>query len=136
MSASPVSSLRKAIRLRLATDASLVAALGDQKVYEEAPRGAAPPYVLFADVQLRDWSGALSRGAEQFLTLAVVSTQRGQGAALGLAQQIVALLDEAPLVLEGHTLVDLRFVSLESRRDQSGRFARISLLFRATTEYL
>lgn len=136
MSASPVVSLRQAIRRRLLDDAPLLAALGGEKVYEEAPRSVSPPYVLFTDVQMRDWSGTLTRGAEQFSTLALVSTQRGLGSALGVAQQIVVLLDEAPLVLEGHRLVDLRFVSLDARRDQSGRFARVSLLFRATTEYL
>lgn len=135
MSASPVVSLRKAIRSRLIADSALVTALGEQKIYEEAPRGMTPPYVLFSDTQMRDWSGALSRGAEQFLTLTVVTTQRGLSAALGVSQQIVALLDEAPLALEHHDLIDLRFVSLDTRRDQSGRFARVSLLFRATTEY-
>jgi hypothetical protein len=136
MSASPIVSLRKAIRARLIGDAAFVSALGEPRIYEEAPRGVNPPYVLFADAQMRDWSGTLSRGAEQFFTLAVVTTQRGLGAALGVAQQIVTLLDEASLPLEHHDLVDLRFVSLDTRRDQSGRFARVSLLFRATTEYL
>lgn len=136
MSASPVVSLRKAIRSRLSGDAALVSALGGVKIYEEAPRGADSPYLLFADAQMRDWSGTLSRGAEQFFTLAVVTTQRGLGAALGIAQQVVTLLDEAPLKLEHHNLVDLRFVSLDTRRDQGGRFARVLLLFRATTEYL
>jgi hypothetical protein len=136
VTASPVLSLREAIGKRLVADAALVGALGGPKVYDEAPRGATPPYVLFADAQMRDWSGAASRGAEQFSTLAVVTTQRGLGIALGVAQQIVGLLDEAALSLEGHALVDLRFVSLDAKRDQSGRFARVSLIFRATTEYL
>jgi Protein of unknown function (DUF3168) len=136
MSDSPVLALREAIRAHLIADATLLATLGEAKVYDEAPRGVSPPYVLFADTQMRDWSGATARGAEQFLTLAVVTTQHGLASALGAAQQIVALLDEAPLALEGHGLVDLRFVSLDTRRDQSGRFARVSLLFRATTEYL
>lgn len=136
MSASPVIALRVAIRARLMADTALVAALGDKRIHDEAPRGVSTPYVLFADAQMRDWSGALSRGAEQFLTLAVVTTQRGLGSALGMAQQLVSLLDEAPLTLEGHKLIDLRFVSLDTRRDLSGRFARVSLLFRATTEYL
>jgi hypothetical protein len=136
MSASPVIALRKAIRARLLSDAPLVAALGGPKIYEEAPQGAATPYALFMDAQMRDWSGALSRGAEQFVTIAVVSTQRGLGPALGVAQQIADLLDEALLSLEGHRLVDLRFVSMDTKRDVSGRFARVGILFRATTEYL
>jgi hypothetical protein len=136
MSASPVIALRKAIRARLLADPLLVAALAGPKIYEEAPPGAAAPYAIFMDSQMRDWSGALSRGAEQFLTIAVISTQRGLGQALGAAQQIADLLDEAQLSPEGHRLVDLRFVSMETRRDASGRFARVAVLFRATTEYL
>jgi hypothetical protein len=136
MSASPVIALRKAIRSRLLADAELVSALGGPKIYDEAQRGVDPPYGLFAETQLRDWSGELTRGAEQLLTIAVVTTQRGLGVALGVAQQIVDILNEAPLALERHSLIDLRFVSLETRRDQNGRFARVSILFRATTEYL
>ncbi|CAJ0851740.1 hypothetical protein AMST5_00463 [freshwater sediment metagenome] len=136
MSASPVIALRKAIRARLLSDAPLIAALGGPRVYEEAPQGAATPYALFTEAQMRDWSGALSRGAEQFMTIAVVSTQRGLGPALGVAQQITELLDEASLSLEGHSLIDLRFVSMDTKRDASGRFARVAVIFRATTEYL
>lgn len=136
MNASPVLALRKAIRARLLADASLVASLGGPKVFDETPRNADAPYVLFAETQMRDWSTDLSRGAEQFLNIAVVSTQRGATEALNIAQWIVALLDEAPLMAEGHHLIDLRFVSLETKRDQTGRFARANLRFRATTEYL
>jgi hypothetical protein len=136
MSASPVIALRKAIRARLLSDAPLIAALGGPRVYEEAPQGAATPYALFTEAQMRDWSGALSRGAEQFMTIAVVSTQRGLGPALGVAQQITELLDETSLSLEGHSLIDLRFVSMDTKRDASGRFARVAVIFRATTEYL
>lgn len=136
MSTSPVIALRKAIRAHLLADAALVAALGGGKIFDETPRNAEPPYALFGETQMRDWSADLSRGAEQFLTFAVVSTQRGLSEALGIAQQIVDLIDEAPLTLHGHMLIDLRFVSLETKRDQTGRFARVNLRFRATTEYL
>lgn len=136
MSASPVIALRKAIRTRLLADVTLTATLGGDKVYDEAPRNADPPYALFVDSQMRDWSAGASRGAEQFLTLAVVTTVRGVSGALDVAQRIADLLDEAPLTLDDHALIDLRFQSMETRRDQSGRFARVNLRFRATTENL
>jgi hypothetical protein len=136
MSASPVLALRKAIRAALLADATIVAALGGPRIYDEAPRGAETPYAHFADAEMRDWSAALSRGAEQFLTLAVVTTERGLGPALRIGQQIVDRLDTSALTLEGHALVDLRFLSMNTKRDASGRFARVALLFRATTEYL
>lgn len=136
MSASPIISLRKAIRVRLVGDAAIVGALGGPKVFDEAPRNADPPYILFTDTRMRDWSTRDSRGAEQFLTLSVVTTQRGLGAALGVSQTIADILDEASLALEGHSLVDLRFMSMDAKRDQSGRFASVAILFRATTEFL
>ena len=136
MSASPIIALRTAMLARLVADAGLVAALGGSKIFDEAPRNAEPPYVLFAEAQMRDWSAQLMRGAEQFLTLSVISTQRGVREALDIAQMIVLLLDEAPLALVGHTLIDLRFLAIETKREQNGRFARVNLRFRATTEYL
>lgn len=135
MSASPVVALRTAIRAYLLADAGFAAALGD-KLYDEAPHGLEPPYALFADAQSRDWSADLSPGAEQLFTIGVTSTMRGLSEALELAQRIANLLNEAPLTLQGHRLIDLRFLSMETRREQNGRFARINLRFRATTEYL
>lgn len=134
MSASPVIALRQAMLARLIADAGLVAALGGAKIFDEAPRNAEQPYVLFAEAQSRDWSAQLVRGAEQFPTLSVISTQRGVREALDIAQMIVGLLDEAPLTLVGHTLIDLRFIAMETRREEKGRFARVNLRFRATTE--
>lgn len=134
MSASPVVALRKAILLRLSTDSSLVAALGGAKIYDEAPRGAEPPYVLFAETRMRDWSTSESRGAEQLLVISAISIQRGVREALDIAQRLVELLDEAPLVLQDHHLVDLRHLASETKREQNGRLARVDLRFRATTE--
>ncbi|MEK8122398.1 DUF3168 domain-containing protein [Methylocystis sp. IM4] len=136
MTASPIIALRRAARARLLEDVALVDALGGPRIYEEAPRGAETPHALFTDAEMRDWSSASSRGAEQFFALAVVSTDRGLGPALCVAQQIVDHLDGAPLALEDHALVDLGFVSMSTKRDASGRFARVVMLFRATTEYL
>ncbi|WP_036296821.1 DUF3168 domain-containing protein [Methylosinus sp. PW1] len=134
MTNSPIIALRKAIRVRLSADSALVAALGAAKIYDEAPRGAAAPYVLLSEARLRDWSTSDSRGAEQLLTITVVSIERGTAEALTLGDRIVALLDEAPLALEGHVLIDLRHQGSETRREQNGRFARVDLRFRATTE--
>lgn len=136
MSLSPAIALRKAIRARLVADAALTASLGGAKIFDEAPRGAEPPYVLLADVRIRDWSATESRGAEHLLILSAISIQRGVAEALAIAETIVALLDEAPLPLEGHHLVDLRHQASETRREQNGRFARVDLRFRALTEYI
>lgn len=134
MSASSIVALRAAMRAAIAGDAAIVASLGGAKIYDEAPRSIAPPYVLFSDTQARDWSSDLSPGAEQFLVISIVSTHRGAAEGLGVAQQLVTLLDQAPLALQDHRLIDLRYVSMETRREQQGRFARVNLRFRAVTE--
>jgi hypothetical protein len=136
MSTSPVIALRKSVIARLAADSALTSALGGPRIFDEAPRNVEPPYVLFGDAQIRDWSTQLSRGAEQFAVIAVVSTMPGLSEALNIAQRVVDLLDEAPLALEGHSLIDLRFQTMETKREQNGRFARVNMRFRATTEYL
>jgi hypothetical protein len=134
MSLSAVLALRKAMRARLAADPELTSRVTG--FFDEAPAGAVHPYVAFGDAQARDWSALLSPGVEQFIVLHVWTTQRGLAGALAIAQRLKAALDEAPLAVEGHRLVDLRFLSLETRRDNAGRFARASLRFRATLEIL
>ena len=134
MSNAPVTIIRRAIRAVLLGDATLVSLMGGAKVFDDTPSGTAAPYVVFADTLWRDWSATLSRGAEQIFVLSVWSTQRGVREALDIAERIIELLDEAPLALDGATLIDLRFLQLETKRDGAGRFARANLRFRATTE--
>lgn len=134
MSVAAVLALRAAVRTRLAADSAL-----SQKiigVFDEPPGQSAQPSVVFGDTQARDWSAGLSPGVELFLVLHVWAAQRGLTQALDIAHRIARALDEAPLPVEGHHLVDLRFLSLETRRDNSGRMARASLRFRAALEIL
>lgn len=131
---SPVLALRRAIRAALLADATLTGQLGGPRVHDEAPPGAPAPRIAFAEVQARDWSAQSCAGAEQILVLSVWSDARGTREALDIADRVIALLDEAPLTLDGHRLVDLRFVALATRREQNGRYARADIRFRATTE--
>lgn len=131
---SPVLALRRAIRAALLADPTLSGQLGGPHVYDEAPPGAPAPRIAFAEVQARDWSAQSSAGAEQILVLSVWSDARGMREALDIADRVVALLNEAPLTLAGHRLIDLRFVALATRREQNGRYARAEMRFRATTE--
>jgi len=132
----PAIALRKAIHAVLSGDATLVGLLGGGQVFDEAPREAQPPYVTFGDMQSRDWSTAGDHGAEHYIVVNAWSAQRGAREALSIAEQIRALIDDQPLDLDGCHLVNLRFVQLETRRENSARFARASLRFRAVTEPL
>ncbi len=128
--------LRKAIHATLSADATLTALIGAGQVHDEAPREARPPYVTFGDPQTRDWSTTTDHGMEHFIVLNAWSAQRGSREALAIADRVRALIDDQPLMLDGHHLVSIRFVQLETRRENNARFTRASLRFRATTEPL
>jgi hypothetical protein len=136
MSTSPIVALRKAIRAALIADPALSGLLGGAFVFDEAPRGAALPYVAFGDSQTRDWSTATDRGIEQFLPLNIWSQQRGLAEALTIAARVTDLLDDAALALDGWRLVNLRLVASETKREANGRLARASLRFRAAMEQI
>ena len=44
------------------------------------------------------------------------------------------ILDDAPLVLDGHRLVNLRVTALSSARDKDTQLTRVTLRLRAVTE--
>jgi predicted oxidoreductase len=136
MSTSSVTALRKAIHVKLAGASAFVTALGGTKIFDEAPRNVDPPYLTFSDTQVRDWSSTLSRGAEHLFVIAVWSAERGTKQAIEIGNSVIAILDDAMLDLDGYKLVNLRFVQFETKREANGRFARVNLRFRATTEDL
>jgi predicted oxidoreductase len=136
MTTSSVTALRKAIHAKLASASSLIAVLGGTKIFDEAPRNVEAPYLTFADTQVRDWSASLSRGAEHLFVIAVWSAARGTKEAIEIGNSVIDLLDDVLLDLEGYKLVNLRFVQFETKREAHGRFARVNLRFRATTEDL
>ena len=136
MTVSSAIAVRKAIHNALAADAALAALLGGVKIYDDAPREAQPPYVAFADFQSRDWSTSSDRGAEHLVFINVWSTQRGAREALAVAEQVRSLIDDQPLTLDGNHLVNLRFLQLDTRRENNGRLTRATLRFRAVTEPL
>ncbi len=134
MTTSPIIALRKAIRAAVAANAALASRLANQPVHDEAPRSAQTPYLTFGDVMVRDWSTSTDVGAEQILSLHVWSSQPGVGEAVSIAGDVTRLLDNAALSLSSHHLVTLKLVSIETRRENDGRFGRASMRFRAVTE--
>jgi hypothetical protein len=125
--------LRKVVRTALLAD-SLVAARLNQGLYDEAPRHAVFPYVCFGDVLLRDWSTGSDVGLEHQFMLDIWSAGPGSAETIEIADLIVDALARASLQPQGFAVTDLRFVSLETRRESNGRLARGRLRFRAVTE--
>ncbi|GLK69903.1 DUF3168 domain-containing protein [Ancylobacter dichloromethanicus] len=130
----PAVALRRAIHAALMADVPLLAALGGPRIHDVPPNGAEFPYVTLGEAQVLDWSTATESGAEHRLTLVCWSRQGGHGEAHALAHLVQQVLHDAPLVLDGHRLVNLRASSAEIRREPGGRTYRALLRFRAVTE--
>ncbi|MBF9195230.1 DUF3168 domain-containing protein [Microvirga terrestris] len=132
---SPVLSLRRAIIDAASGDAQLRTLMGGAlRLYDEPPRGAEPVYALFGDVKAEDWSTDLDRGHAQSVDLVIWSEKGGARTALMVADRFFAILDDAPLTVEGHRLVNLRVTELVSIRDKDSGLARVTLRLRAVTE--
>jgi hypothetical protein len=126
--------LRAAIRDALAADVPLTTLLGGAKIFDEPPKGAAFPYVTLGEARTADFSTGTESGAEHQLTLHAWSRQGGHREAHLIAGALLQALDDAPLALAGHRLVNLRFAVADVRRESDGRTYRALVRFRAVTE--
>jgi hypothetical protein len=133
MSASAVS-LRTAIRGALAADAPLGSLLGGAKIYDEPPRSVDLPYVTLGQDVISDASTATERSDEHALTLHVWSRQGGHKQAHLIAAAVLEALVDAPLILDGHRLANLRFIVADVRREADGRTYHGLVRLRAVTE--
>jgi Protein of unknown function (DUF3168) len=102
-------------------------------VHDELPRGVHAPYVAFTTIETRDWSTAEQSAHEHFITVEVVTIERGRGHAQDITEAIDAVLDRAALILDGHLLVNMRMVFWNVSRSKDGTFGA-TLRFRAATE--
>jgi hypothetical protein len=130
----PAAEVQKAIHAALAGDATLVALLGDARVYDHAPPDVPFPYITFGRTSVYDWSTGTESGTEQLLTLHVWSKGRGKKEAHDLMDAIGARLNDAALTLDGHQLVNLRLEFSEVLFDEDQSVHHGLLRFRAVTE--
>lgn len=126
--------LRAAIHDALNADAALVNILGGPKVYDEPPRTAAFPYVTLGETRIADFSAGDASGEEHQLTLHAWSRQGGHRESHLIAGALLQALDDAPLTLSDHHLVNLRFAVADVRREADGRTYHALVRFRAVTE--
>jgi hypothetical protein len=134
MSTAASTALRAAIHDALAADVSLVSILGGAKVYDEPPRAVSFPYVTLGETRIADFSAGGEPGEEHQLTLHAWSRQGGHKQAHQIAGALLQALDDAPLSLTDHTLVNLRFSVADVRREADGRTYHALVRFRAVTE--
>jgi hypothetical protein len=126
--------LRAAVHAALTADAALGAVLGGPKIYDEPPREAAFPYVTLGETRIVDFSTSSEAGLEHQLTLHAWSRQGGHREAHDIAGALLQALDDAPLALAGHQLINLRFAAADVRREADGRTYHALVRFRAVTE--
>ncbi|SCX96946.1 DUF3168 domain-containing protein [Microvirga guangxiensis] len=132
---SPILALRRAIMDASSVDAELASLMGGSvRLYDEPPRNAEPVYALFGDVEAKDWSTDTDRGHEQVLSLVVWSERGSARSGLAAAERFAMLLDDVPLALDGHRLVNLRVTAIASHRDKDTQLSRVTLHLRAVTE--
>jgi hypothetical protein len=126
--------LRAAVHDALMSDARVTSALGGPKIYDEPPREAAFPYVTLGEARIADFSAGAERSEEHQLTLHAWSRQGGHREAHVITGALMQALDDAPLVLADHHLVNFRFAVADVRREGDGRTYHALVRFRAVTE--
>ena len=126
--------LRAAIYDALKADSALISSLGGPSVYDEPPRAASFPYVTLGEARITDFSAGGERSEEHQLTLHAWSRHGGHREAHLIAGALLAALDDAPLTLSDHRLVNLRFSLADVRRESDGRTYHALVRFRAVTE--
>jgi hypothetical protein len=132
--------LRAAVHDALIADTPLTALLGGPNVFDRAPSAAAFPYVTLGEMRVTDFSAGDVPGKdstlEHQLVLHAWSRQGGHKEAHLIAGALLQALDDAPLTLADHMLVNFRFATADVRREADGRTYHALVRFRAVTEPL
>lgn len=126
--------LRAAVHDSLVANGALTALLGGARVYDEPPKAAAFPYVTLGETRVVNFSTDDAPGEEHQLTLHAWSRQGGHREAHLIAGALLQALDDAPLTLAAHRLINLRFALADVRREPDGRTYHALVRFRAVTE--
>jgi hypothetical protein len=126
--------LRAAIHDALVADGAVSALLGGPKIYDELPHAATFPYVTLGETRVTDFSTGTEPGQEHQITLHAWSRQGGHREAHMISGALLQALDDAPLSLANHRLVNLRFATADVRREADGRTYHALVRFRAMTE--
>jgi hypothetical protein len=98
---------------------------------EDEPDGI---YVTLGDETVRDWSTSTDHGAQHLLTIAVHAPRRGFAEAKQAAGAISDALLSGMIAMTRGRVVQVRFITARTRREEGDALRRIELRFRATVE--
>ncbi len=131
MSLSASWALQKAVHAALVNDAALSSLVGG-RVFDRPPADVTFPYVTLGDTQVTSAEGG--EAAIHKLTLVAWSRNNGRREAKEMLAAIFTVLNEAPLALTGHKLVNLQFTEASLSYASQADALRGEISFRAYTE--
>ncbi|WP_276118779.1 DUF3168 domain-containing protein [Pararhizobium qamdonense] len=131
---SAASALQKAIFLKLSGDAALTSLIGPGGVHDHLQARSHRPCISIAGIESLDASTASEAGEEHLITLNVLTGEGGGRTAEQIAARVRALLDDAPLVLNGVALVSILHRRTKISRDAKAKGHVAEMVFRAVTE--
>jgi hypothetical protein len=126
--------LQRGIYQTLAGSAELTTLLGGARIYDDAPQGAAFPFITLGQSVIRDWSTGTENGAEHNVTLHVWSRIGGKKQVQEIIEAVRAALHDQPLMLADHHLINLNHEFSEARLDPDGDTFHGIVRYRAVTE--
>ena len=126
--------LQEAIHQHLAEDSGLLGLLGGARIYDHVPRNTAYPILTFGQSVARDWTTGTEDGEEHILTLHVWSEGGSRQQAHEIMGAVRRALNDAPLALTDHRLVDIRHEFSEARPEADRESYHGIVRYRAVTE--
>lgn len=124
----PISQLQTALVSALGADAALLAITGSDGVFDAAPRGRPPPYVVIARHDVLTRNGDLAPGQEHRLLLACWGDQPSRQRALDMAERVVAVA--LGLSAPGLTISHVGHVRTDTVIDDETGLARAAVAIR------
>ena len=129
--ASSANALQAAIHARLTEDATLMAMIGADSVFDRRITGKPMPYLVLSEISTRDFAP----GAEEHeVKIDAWSDAGGRQHSQDIAARVKALLDSAALTLSGFSLANLVHRSTRARREARTKAQVAEMVFRAVTE--
>ncbi len=126
--------LQKALFEALRNDDELIETLGGERIYDHVPPRTPFPYVTLGETMCRDWSTASEDGGEHFLNIQIWAKESGRKRVLDIAAKIATRLDEKPVAIDGHRMVNLMLTEVLARNtDGLGGYLG-TMRYRAVTE--
>lgn len=132
--AAPAAELQTAILAALGADPALAAALGGARIYAQAPKNVAFPYIGFGRTSVHDWTTGAEKDDEQLFTLHVWSKAKGDAETLQIMEMARTRLADRLIALDGHAPVRVSLEFHEARYDEDLAVHHGLLRFRARAE--